>query len=86
MLRVKSSKLNLILEKINSTSFGLTLDIHSYLKNRAKHIIERGKVSKLYVNRNMIGAVVGGYCLPLPVLIICIVLPLNKHIQSALRR
>ena len=44
---------------MNATGYGLTLGIHSRIENRASDILERVKVGNVYVNRNMIGAVVG---------------------------
>ena len=42
-----------------ATGFGLTLGIHSRIDDTIEHVIERLQVGNIYVNRNMIGAVVG---------------------------
>ena len=42
-----------------STGFGLTLGIHSRIAERAERVFERAAAGNVYVNRNMIGAVVG---------------------------
>ncbi len=51
--------LDLIIEEINATGFGLTLGIHSRNDGTARHIDRRVRVGNVYVNRNQIGAVVG---------------------------
>jgi RHH-type proline utilization regulon transcriptional repressor/proline dehydrogenase/delta 1-pyrroline-5-carboxylate dehydrogenase len=48
-----------VLESINATGYGLTLGIHSRIDSTVRHIHERLRVGNAYVNRNMIGAVVG---------------------------
>ena len=44
---------------IRSTGFGLTLGVHSRLESVARHVFRSLPVGNTYVNRNMIGAVVG---------------------------
>ena len=39
--------------------FGLTMGIHSRIDSRARHIFEQSAVGNTYVNRSIIGAVVG---------------------------
>jgi RHH-type proline utilization regulon transcriptional repressor/proline dehydrogenase/delta 1-pyrroline-5-carboxylate dehydrogenase len=52
-------RLDAVIEAINRTGYGLTLGIHSRIDSRAEHIVRRLRVGNAYVNRNMIGAVVG---------------------------
>jgi RHH-type proline utilization regulon transcriptional repressor/proline dehydrogenase/delta 1-pyrroline-5-carboxylate dehydrogenase len=52
-------RLDGVIEAINRTGYGLTLGIHSRIDSRAEHIVRRLRVGNAYVNRNMIGAVVG---------------------------
>lgn len=59
VVRYKASELGSIIEKINATGYGLTLGIHSRIDNTVDFIFARAKVGNIYVNRNMIGAVVG---------------------------
>ena len=59
VIRYKSIELDNVLNEINAIGYGLTLGIHSRIENRASEILERVKVGNIYVNRNMIGAVVG---------------------------
>lgn len=48
-----------ILDEIAATGYGLTLGIHSRIDGVADSVIARLGVGNVYVNRNMIGAVVG---------------------------
>jgi RHH-type transcriptional regulator, proline utilization regulon repressor / proline dehydrogenase / delta 1-pyrroline-5-carboxylate dehydrogenase len=51
--------LDQVIDAINATSYGLTLGIHSRIEGRADYIARRVQVGNVYVNRDMIGAVVG---------------------------
>ncbi len=59
VIRFKASELDQVIEDINNTQYGLTLGIHSRIDETVAHIVERAHVGNIYVNRNMIGAVVG---------------------------
>jgi len=59
VVRFKGTKLNQIISDINNTGYGLTLGIHSRIDETVEYIIQRAQVGNIYVNRNMIGAVVG---------------------------
>ena len=48
-----------VLDEIDATGYGLTLGIHSRIDETVRHILGRLGVGNSYVNRNMIGAVVG---------------------------
>jgi RHH-type transcriptional regulator, proline utilization regulon repressor / proline dehydrogenase / delta 1-pyrroline-5-carboxylate dehydrogenase len=48
-----------VCEAINATGYGLTLGLHTRVQATADFVAERVKVGNLYVNRNLIGAVVG---------------------------
>ncbi len=52
-------RLDAVIDHINDTGFGLTLGIHSRVDSTIEHIRRRVRVGNMYVNRNMIGAVVG---------------------------
>jgi RHH-type proline utilization regulon transcriptional repressor/proline dehydrogenase/delta 1-pyrroline-5-carboxylate dehydrogenase len=45
--------------RINALGYGLTLGIHTRIDSRALRIAAQAHVGNVYVNRNMIGAVVG---------------------------
>ncbi|WP_283148733.1 trifunctional transcriptional regulator/proline dehydrogenase/L-glutamate gamma-semialdehyde dehydrogenase [Silvimonas soli] len=51
--------LDQLLNQINATGYGLTLGIHTRIDETIAHIVERARVGNLYVNRNIVGAVVG---------------------------
>jgi RHH-type proline utilization regulon transcriptional repressor/proline dehydrogenase/delta 1-pyrroline-5-carboxylate dehydrogenase len=57
--RFKAQDLDTVLDDIAATGYGLTLGVHTRLDSRVQHIRARSAVGNLYVNRNMIGAVVG---------------------------
>lgn len=59
VVRYKASQLNNVLEQINTTGFGLTLGIHSRISDTVQEIVDKTHIGNIYVNRNMIGAVVG---------------------------
>ena len=48
-----------VLQSIERTGYGLTLGIHSRIDDTVEDIIDAVQVGNIYVNRNMIGAVVG---------------------------
>jgi RHH-type transcriptional regulator, proline utilization regulon repressor / proline dehydrogenase / delta 1-pyrroline-5-carboxylate dehydrogenase len=57
--RYKAHDLDAVLSAIEATGYGLTLGIHSRIGERVEQITRRLSVGNIYVNRNMIGAVVG---------------------------
>jgi RHH-type proline utilization regulon transcriptional repressor/proline dehydrogenase/delta 1-pyrroline-5-carboxylate dehydrogenase len=48
-----------VIDEINALGWGLTLGIHTRIDSRALAMAQRARVGNVYVNRNMIGAVVG---------------------------
>jgi RHH-type transcriptional regulator, proline utilization regulon repressor / proline dehydrogenase / delta 1-pyrroline-5-carboxylate dehydrogenase len=59
LVRYPAARLDAVIDAINATGYGLTLGIHSRIETTVEHIRSRARVGNLYVNRNMIGAVVG---------------------------
>lgn len=55
----KKSALPLVIESINQTGYGLTLGVHSRLEATWHQVLKTAQVGNIYINRNMIGAVVG---------------------------
>jgi RHH-type proline utilization regulon transcriptional repressor/proline dehydrogenase/delta 1-pyrroline-5-carboxylate dehydrogenase len=55
----RAGQLPQVLNAIRRTGFGLTLGVHSRLESMAEHVFRSAPVGNTYVNRNMIGAVVG---------------------------
>jgi RHH-type proline utilization regulon transcriptional repressor/proline dehydrogenase/delta 1-pyrroline-5-carboxylate dehydrogenase len=56
--RYRAGRLDAVLDAIEATGYGLTLGIHSRINETAECIARRLSVGNVYVNRNMIGAVV----------------------------
>lgn len=59
VVRYRAENLERILQAIERTGYGLTLGVHSRIDDTIEAIIDRVQVGNIYVNRNMIGAVVG---------------------------
>ena len=59
VIRFKSNELNKVMDAIINTGYGLTLGIHSRIDATIQYVASRMPVGNIYVNRNMIGAVVG---------------------------
>ncbi|MXP50903.1 trifunctional transcriptional regulator/proline dehydrogenase/L-glutamate gamma-semialdehyde dehydrogenase [Pantoea sp. SoEX] len=59
ILRFKKNNLLKLIEQINMLGYGLTLGLHTRIDDTINKVILKAKVGNLYVNRNMIGAVVG---------------------------
>lgn len=59
VIRYKARDLDKVIDAINATGYGLTLGIHSRIDSTVEHIQKRIRAGNCYVNRNMIGAVVG---------------------------
>jgi RHH-type proline utilization regulon transcriptional repressor/proline dehydrogenase/delta 1-pyrroline-5-carboxylate dehydrogenase len=59
VVRWRADDLDQLLEDIGASGYGLTLGIHSRIELTVERIIARLPVGNVYVNRNMIGAVVG---------------------------
>ncbi|OOG50824.1 L-glutamate gamma-semialdehyde dehydrogenase [Polaromonas sp. C04] len=48
-----------VIDQINALGYGLTLGIQTRIDSRAQALAARARVGNVYINRNMIGAVVG---------------------------
>ena len=59
VIRYRGEELQAVCDAINATGYGLTLGVHSRIDATAQAVGERVRVGNAYVNRNMIGAVVG---------------------------
>jgi RHH-type proline utilization regulon transcriptional repressor/proline dehydrogenase/delta 1-pyrroline-5-carboxylate dehydrogenase len=59
VVRYPAGALDQVIDAINATGYGLTLGIHSRIDATVRHIASRARVGNVYVNRNIIGAVVG---------------------------
>ena len=59
IIRYKAEDLNRVIDDINSTNYGLTFGVHSRIDHIVRKTCEGVKAGNCYVNRSMIGAVVG---------------------------
>jgi RHH-type proline utilization regulon transcriptional repressor/proline dehydrogenase/delta 1-pyrroline-5-carboxylate dehydrogenase len=59
IVRYQANELAKVVEAINATGYGLTLGIHSRINANMRYIQQHARVGNVYINRNMIGAVVG---------------------------
>lgn len=59
VIRYQAGHLDAVIDAVNRTGYGLTLGIHSRIEAIQRHIVERVRAGNAYVNRSMIGAVVG---------------------------
>jgi RHH-type proline utilization regulon transcriptional repressor/proline dehydrogenase/delta 1-pyrroline-5-carboxylate dehydrogenase len=59
VLRYRRSGLQRLVRQINASGYGLTLGIHSRIDETVDAIVSQAHVGNIYVNRNIIGAVVG---------------------------
>jgi RHH-type proline utilization regulon transcriptional repressor/proline dehydrogenase/delta 1-pyrroline-5-carboxylate dehydrogenase len=57
--RFAIADLDRVVDDINAAGYGLTLGVHSRIDARVEQVRRRARVGNLYVNRNIIGAVVG---------------------------
>ncbi len=59
VLRYRREQLGEVLAALNATGYGLTLGVHSRIDETIAQVTQQAQAGNLYVNRNMIGAVVG---------------------------
>jgi RHH-type transcriptional regulator, proline utilization regulon repressor / proline dehydrogenase / delta 1-pyrroline-5-carboxylate dehydrogenase len=59
VVRYPADQIGRVLQSIERSGYGLTLGIHSRIDDTIEAVIDRLGVGNVYVNRNMIGAVVG---------------------------
>ena len=59
IVRYRRADLGKVIDAINATGYGLTLGVHSRIDETIDFITSRSHVGNVYVNRNIVGAVVG---------------------------
>ena len=59
VVRFAGDRLDQVVDSINDTGYGLTLGVHSRIDETVRRVRARARAGNLYINRNMIGAVVG---------------------------
>ncbi len=59
VIRYKVADMPRVLGDINASGFGLTLGVHSRIDGFAREVFKGTRVGNTYINRNIVGAVVG---------------------------
>jgi RHH-type proline utilization regulon transcriptional repressor/proline dehydrogenase/delta 1-pyrroline-5-carboxylate dehydrogenase len=59
IVKFKAEDIEKTVEQINGTGFGLTMGVHTRIEMRAVELIKLSRAGNVYINRNMIGAIVG---------------------------
>ncbi|MAU69712.1 MAG: proline dehydrogenase [Gammaproteobacteria bacterium] len=59
VLKYKSSDTDILINEINKMGYGLTMGIHSRIESRADYFGKNSNIGNIYINRDMVGAVVG---------------------------
>ncbi len=59
LLRYRRDALPQLLADINATGYGLTLGVHTRIDETISQVVQQARAGNVYVNRNMVGAVVG---------------------------
>ena len=54
-----SDKIENLIKDINKLNYGLTLGIHSRIENTIEYIFNNANIGNIYINRNIVGAIVG---------------------------
>lgn len=59
VVRFSRTALPQVIDQINASGYGLTLGVHTRIDETIAQVTANARVGNLYVNRNMVGAVVG---------------------------
>ncbi|MFV5491353.1 trifunctional transcriptional regulator/proline dehydrogenase/L-glutamate gamma-semialdehyde dehydrogenase [Acinetobacter sp. ASP199] len=59
LISYKAGELPQLLDQINSKGYGLTMGLHTRIDETMQTVISKAHVGNLYINRNIVGAVVG---------------------------
>jgi RHH-type transcriptional regulator, proline utilization regulon repressor / proline dehydrogenase / delta 1-pyrroline-5-carboxylate dehydrogenase len=59
VIRYNTNEIDEVIKQINDSGYGLTLGVHSRIQSFADYIFNHTRVGNTYINRNMVGAVVG---------------------------
>lgn len=59
VMRFSAGHLWQVIDQVNALGFGLTFGLHTRIDARAQEVARRVRAGNIYINRNMIGAVVG---------------------------
>ena len=59
IMKFKAGNIQGVVEEINKLNYGLTLGVHTRVESRADEIARTANVGNVYINRDIVGAVVG---------------------------
>ncbi|MEZ0199038.1 aldehyde dehydrogenase family protein, partial [Pseudomonas qingdaonensis] len=59
VVRYNRRNLDQLIEQINNSGYGLTLGVHTRIDETIAKVVETANADNMYVNRNIVGAVVG---------------------------
>ncbi|MFY7835430.1 MAG: bifunctional proline dehydrogenase/L-glutamate gamma-semialdehyde dehydrogenase PutA, partial [Novosphingobium sp.] len=59
VLRFRRERLGQLIDDINATGYGLTFGLHTRLDETVSHVTSQIMAGNIYINRNVIGAIVG---------------------------
>ncbi|MEZ2295699.1 trifunctional transcriptional regulator/proline dehydrogenase/L-glutamate gamma-semialdehyde dehydrogenase [Variovorax sp. RCC_210] len=59
LVRYRRRELGALVAQINATGYGLTLGVHTRIDETIAQVVAQAKAGNVYVNRNIVGAVVG---------------------------
>ncbi|WP_060479280.1 MULTISPECIES: trifunctional transcriptional regulator/proline dehydrogenase/L-glutamate gamma-semialdehyde dehydrogenase [Pseudomonas] len=59
VVRYNRRNLDQLIEQINASGYGLTLGVHTRIDETIAKVVETANAGNMYVNRNIVGAVVG---------------------------
>ena len=59
VLRYRREALDALLDDLAATGYALTFGVHTRLDETIAHVVDRAEAGNIYVNRNIVGAVVG---------------------------
>ena len=59
VLRFRRAEMGALIDAINATGYGLTFGLHTRLDKTIAEVLEKVAAGNIYINRNIIGAVVG---------------------------
>src|SRR4051812_27738090 len=59
LLRYRRERLDQLVDDINASGYGLTFGIHTRIDETITRVVDRIDAGNIYINRNIIGAVVG---------------------------
>ena len=59
VVRYKNNELDEVVKQINGAGYGLTFGVHSRIQETIDFLVKRVRAGNIYINRNIVGAVVG---------------------------